>query len=598
MASTVQSAAAVTGPEKGEEEEDLMASPPSLWLPRTVVKRHRKRATIIWASLLAAFLACESTNKRQYFKFPDVAICASFLEGCLSQTTNCYEDTSLGMYSQSGFLENATDFDADVFQEVKDIREAYPACMVMPLSRLTVNETGVQNGDITSFGASFLTLWSDGSEDFDFSASHIYTQFVSVYFIDIDAGVEAIGEEIVDAKIPYERITIEDGEPFVATQNHMVLSLTEFSGITATGEKKEKERTFSQVCNIGVCCLFFFATFCFVFIFVFVFDFVFDVVSFSFTNSFEVDPVDAWAIFGAIGGVWQFVVIGFGIFFVFSEKQAPDRKMRNFYKTVAKPAVTINKRLSSISSRSSSTDYEIDATDEDLPSEWVKKRRRTGGVYYYNVMTGATRSRSPNDVDDTSASATVGASSLGAPPPPPPRSTAIHGVFRSNGRDSNGEHLPPGWISRADEHGKCYYIDTVRKVTQWERPTMRVHSTGGVGVQAVDTPMVRTRRSSASSSVSASSTSSSAPVRAPAAEIPPTAARRRPDSVHPSLGDTPASSVGRPETTTSFEMQETRTGHVVDKPLPPGWEVRTSADGKKYYANNITKKTQWKSPTA
>lgn len=125
------------------------------------------------------------------------------------------------------------------------------------------------------------------------------------------------------------------------------------------------------------------------------------------------------------------------------------------------------------------------------------------------------------------------------------------------------------------------YIDTVRKVTQWERPTMRVHSTGGVGVQAVDTPMVRTRRSSASSSVSASSTSSSAPVRAPAAEIPPTAARRRPDSVHPSLGDTPASSVGRPETTTSFEMQETRTGHVVDKPLPPGWEVRTSADGKK-----------------
>lgn len=55
-----------------------------------------------------------------------------------------------------GFLENATDFDADVFQEVKDIREAYPACMVMPLSRLTVNETGVQNGDITSFGASFL----------------------------------------------------------------------------------------------------------------------------------------------------------------------------------------------------------------------------------------------------------------------------------------------------------------------------------------------------------------------------------------------------------------------------------------------------------
>ena len=46
----------------------------------------------------------------------------------------------------------------------------------------------------------------------------------------------------------------------------------------------------------------------------------------------------------------EFVVIGFGTFFVFSEKQAPDRKMRIFYKTVAKPAAAFNKRLSSTSS--------------------------------------------------------------------------------------------------------------------------------------------------------------------------------------------------------------------------------------------------------
>lgn len=28
-------------------------------LPRTVVKRHRKRATVIWVSLIIAFVACE-----------------------------------------------------------------------------------------------------------------------------------------------------------------------------------------------------------------------------------------------------------------------------------------------------------------------------------------------------------------------------------------------------------------------------------------------------------------------------------------------------------------------------------------------------------
>lgn len=55
----------------------------------------------------------------------------------------------------------------------------------------------------------------------------------------------------------------------------------------------------------------------------------------------------------------EFVVTGFGLFFVFSVKQAPDRKMRNFRKSVAKPAVIVNKRLSSISSRTSNAVWQI-----------------------------------------------------------------------------------------------------------------------------------------------------------------------------------------------------------------------------------------------
>lgn len=47
----------------------------------------------------------------------------------------------------------------------------------------------------------------------------------------------------------------------------------------------------------------------------------------------------------------EFVVIGFGLFFVFSEKQPPDKKIRNFKKTVAKPASLVTRRLSSASSR-------------------------------------------------------------------------------------------------------------------------------------------------------------------------------------------------------------------------------------------------------
>ena len=51
----------------------------------------------------------------------------------------------------------------------------------------------------------------------------------------------------------------------------------------------------------------------------------------------------------------EFVVIGFGMFFVFSEKQAPDKKMRNFRKTVTKPASVVTKRMSSTNSRGSIT---------------------------------------------------------------------------------------------------------------------------------------------------------------------------------------------------------------------------------------------------
>lgn len=52
-------------------------------------------------------------------------------------------------------MEEASEFDTADYPGVATIREAHPGCVVMPLSRLTVNETGVNNGDITSFLAAF-----------------------------------------------------------------------------------------------------------------------------------------------------------------------------------------------------------------------------------------------------------------------------------------------------------------------------------------------------------------------------------------------------------------------------------------------------------
>lgn len=46
-------------------------------------------------------------------------------------------------------------FNLSDYPEVATVREAFPGCPVMPLSRLTVNETAVNNGDVKSFTVSF-----------------------------------------------------------------------------------------------------------------------------------------------------------------------------------------------------------------------------------------------------------------------------------------------------------------------------------------------------------------------------------------------------------------------------------------------------------
>lgn len=55
----------------------------------------------------------------------------------------------------------------------------------------------------------------------------------------------------------------------------------------------------------------------------------------------------------------EIVCVAFGLFFVFSVKQAPDRKMRNFKKSVQKPVVVIGRRLSIASSKTSRSTQQV-----------------------------------------------------------------------------------------------------------------------------------------------------------------------------------------------------------------------------------------------
>ena len=57
--------------------------------------------------------------------------------------------------TNQGFMEEPDEFVTGSDPDVEKFTKAFPHCAVMPLSKLTVNETGVNNGDITSFMASF-----------------------------------------------------------------------------------------------------------------------------------------------------------------------------------------------------------------------------------------------------------------------------------------------------------------------------------------------------------------------------------------------------------------------------------------------------------
>ncbi|CAM9296241.1 unnamed protein product, partial [Hapterophycus canaliculatus] len=357
--------------------------------------------------------------KQEHFSFPDLAVCVSQYQGCLTYyTPACFEGSSFSMISQYGFLEDTLEADDTSLE----IEEAYPYCKVLPASKLPINQTGVENGDVTHLSARFALIWyDDPSDDYDQTedGAEFSLQFVSLFFLDVDQGVEAIGEEVVDVKLPYDRFEPTTSGTLITTISHVVLNLIEHEEIsTSTGKKQEPEWTFSQATTSGTGnwyypeldiegALLLFDLF---------------IPKFEYTSIEEVDPVDPWAIIGAIGGVWQFVVVGFGLFFVFSEKQTPDKKIRNFKKSIIKPASIVGRHLSSVSSRgSTSQDIEIDATDEDLPVEWVKKQRKNGTTYYFNHLTGATRNNSPNESSIVLAGAPV------APPRPPP---AINRIFQ------------------------------------------------------------------------------------------------------------------------------------------------------------------------
>ncbi|XP_067279731.1 E3 ubiquitin-protein ligase NEDD4-like isoform X2 [Pseudorasbora parva] len=209
--------------------------------------------------------------------------------------------------------------------------------------------------------------------------------------------------------------------------------------------------------------------------------------------------------------------------------------------------------------------------------------------------------------------------------------------------------LPPGWEERKDPKGRTYYVNHNNRSTTWTRPVLQL-TEDGASTSAVAAGGATAAAPPASTPSSSSVHLSEPQVRRPRSLSSPTvtlsspiegannAQIRRavkdtfsnPQSPQPSPYSSPKSQHkanqsflppgwemriapnGRPffidhnSRTTTWEDPRLkypvhmRTKASLDPgdlgPLPPGWEERVHADGRTFYIDHNTKKTQWEDP--
>ncbi|KAM6181399.1 E3 ubiquitin-protein ligase NEDD4 isoform 3-T3 [Erethizon dorsatum] len=154
--------------------------------------------------------------------------------------------------------------------------------------------------------------------------------------------------------------------------------------------------------------------------------------------------------------------------------------------------------------------------------------------------------------------------------------------------------LPPGWEEKQDERGRSYYVDHNSRTTTWAKPTVQAT------LEASPTP---------------SSQGSSAGPRSPESDAaqPLTQPPEIQQGLLPKGWEVQHAPNGRPfyidhntKTTTWEDPRLKIPAHLRRKaplesssdlgPLPPGWEERTHTDGRIFYINHNTKRTQWEDP--
>ncbi|KAI8973593.1 hypothetical protein BDF20DRAFT_883202 [Mycotypha africana] len=157
--------------------------------------------------------------------------------------------------------------------------------------------------------------------------------------------------------------------------------------------------------------------------------------------------------------------------------------------------------------------------------------------------------------------------------------TATAATAATTANSGAEDNLPEGWERRVDHLGRPYYVDHNTRTTTWKRPSPRTAQD-----QQALTEMERRQHN--------------------ARGLPEGRASNNNSTT--SLNNQGQASGGASSTAATNSTTNTSTGGVIgvpnavstagSGPLPPGWEMRTTTEGRPYFVDHNTRTTTWVDP--
>uniref|UniRef100_A0A8C0YML5 HECT-type E3 ubiquitin transferase n=1 Tax=Cyprinus carpio carpio TaxID=630221 RepID=A0A8C0YML5_CYPCA len=158
--------------------------------------------------------------------------------------------------------------------------------------------------------------------------------------------------------------------------------------------------------------------------------------------------------------------------------------------------------------------------------------------------------------------------------------------------------LPPGWEERRDPKGRTYYVNHNNRSTTWTRPILQ-HTEDGASTSAVAAGGATAAATTASTPSSSSSHLSEPQVRRPRSLSSPTVTLSSSlegannAQIRRAVKDT----VSNPQSPQPSPYSSPKSQHKANQSfLPPGWEMRIAPNGRPFFIDHNSRTTTWEDP--